>query len=61
MFPEFLVQKQALLQSTQRQTRSITLSDELQFECTVIPSVDAFADSFFHRTYKKWNDDCFEH
>ena len=40
----------------QRQTRHTNLSDRLKFKCSIIPRVDAFADTFFHRTYLKWND-----
>ena len=55
-FPHFLVQKDVSSLSTQRQTRSVSSADYLQFDCSITPTVDAFADSFFHRTYKKWND-----
>ncbi len=54
-FPDFLVQKDIPSLSTQRQTRSVSTADYLQFDCLITPKVNAFEDSFFHRTYKKWN------
>ena len=55
--PHYLVQNDAAMRDrqSQRQTRSVSSSDSLQFTCNIIPRVDAFSDSFFHRTYKKWN------
>ena len=44
----------------QRQTRNSSLSDRLKFKCRVIPRVDAFTDSYFYRTHKKWNELPFE-
>ena len=38
-----------------RQTRNFNDSDTLKFKCKIIPRVDAFSNSFFHRTYHKWN------
>ena len=38
-----------------RQTRNFNSSDRLKFKSTILPRVDAFANSFFHRTYLKWN------
>ena len=38
-----------------RQTRSMTSSDRLQYKCKVFPRIDVFIESFFHRTYLKWN------
>ena len=38
-----------------RHTRSITFSDNLQITCNVTPRVDAFENTFFYRTHKKWN------
>lgn len=54
-FPDFLVQRDVSSLSTRCQTRSVSSADYLQFDCSINPTVDAFADSFFHRTYKKWN------
>ena len=42
-------------QGLRRQTRSMTSSDNLQLKCTVHPRVNAFVDSFYYRTYLKWN------
>jgi hypothetical protein len=54
--PSYLVQNNINLNDTQvRQTRSVSSADNLQFSCSIYPRVDAFVDSFFHRTYKKWN------
>ena len=55
-FPSYLIQNSnATVPNDQRQTRSTSSADRLQFSCTISPRVDAFADSFFHRSHKKWN------
>ena len=38
-----------------RQTRHFNDSDKLKFKCKITPKVGAFSNSFFHRTYLKWN------
>ena len=40
----------------QRQTRQFNDSDRLKVRCTVTPKVNAFKNSFFHRTHTLWND-----
>lgn len=39
----------------QRQTRNFNASDLLKFKCKIIPRVNAFKNSFFHRSYMEWN------
>ena len=53
--PTYLVQIQRPDPRTTRCTRSVTASDDLQFTCSVTPRVDTFKNSFFYRTFQKWN------
>lgn len=55
--PHYLVRNDEVEDHSElrRHTRSITLSDPLQVTCNITPKVDAFEDTFFYRTHKKWN------
>ena len=57
--PDYLIKKDHTNQVNNRyftrQTRNFNSSDRLKFKSTIVPRVDAFANSFFHRTYLKWN------
>ena len=53
--PDYIVQYHKGSSNFQRETRSFNSNDELKFKCTVSPRIDAFANSFFHRTCQQWN------
>ena len=36
-------------------TRSMAVSDNLQFNCTIRPRIDTFKFSYFYRSSKSWN------
>ena len=56
-FPAYLFRnnRNDATQDSQRHTRSITASDNLQLKCSTVPKINAFSDSFFYRTHLKWN------
>ena len=54
-FPEYLHKKHLPEYQTTRYTRSMTSSDDLQFDCTIKPRIDVFKNAYFYRTSILWN------
>ena len=53
--PEYLHQKNRPDPLTTCYTRSMTVSDNLQFDCKIRPRIDTFKYSYFYRSSKIWN------